>query len=144
VNGHFSVALSASCFSVDKQSVVPALLLLSSAMEQQALQRLQVLTHQLNLVSLTDVPAWEPRNCLGRTAVADLCWLILLQDNGGAGGLMRQVSVAGIIILMLMNASIFRWWPHAQLYSCRQAGCHAGQQQLTLAWYRVHAGLLCW
>lgn len=44
-------------------------------MEQQALQRLQVLTHQLTLVSSTDVPAWEPRNCLGRTAVADLCWL---------------------------------------------------------------------
>jgi hypothetical protein len=32
-------------------------LLLSSAMEQQALQRLQVLTHHLTLVSLTDVPA---------------------------------------------------------------------------------------
>jgi hypothetical protein len=57
------------------------------AMEQQALQRLQVLTNQLALVRIVPTPG----QCGVSSEDADLglCHL-LLQDNG-APGLMRQV-----------------------------------------------------
>jgi hypothetical protein len=45
---------------------------------------------------------------------------------------MRQVTVAGIGHFMFLNAFILRWWPHAQLYSCRRLAVVQGSSSSPL------------